>query len=228
MAVDAATWLKCDPRAGIGNGSTNLQAYEHTGRVERLGVVVIKSQTSDESVKINVTQEARPEFIKISTLDSGTVPTLPGGKRTTSYNVMLETNGDQLTLVKSPSTAGGVLIDYLPSSAIINGKQYNFQSSKISSIDGDPGAEASYTVSLNLDAMPENNSPQAITCKFGIRTRNSDILWLEVTVAGVGESITASSGTLVFSSEKSQQKLNITSNTSWQVDIQNQQIVGGA
>ena len=58
------TWVTTQPSSGTGNGTVQVSATAHTGRVQRTGELTYKADGADDVVQ-SVTQKGKAEFVTL-------------------------------------------------------------------------------------------------------------------------------------------------------------------
>lgn len=136
-------WLKLSPTSGSGNGSISNSADAHTGRVARTGVVSVQGAGIAAPSTYNVQQTAKAEFVSF---DNGSEMSAPKSGGTLTVTGMSNSSKLTFTVVE-----GGEFAIELPEKYAVAG----VQTDNGVAISGDPGADAEFAFSIELD-IPAN------------------------------------------------------------------------
>lgn len=127
-----SSWLTPSPTSGSGNGTIANTATSHTGRSQRSTTVTVNPSTGTAKT-YSVTQQALPEFLTVSSLETvdanDTSFTLPGQSNSAKLTWSVNSAGTLGVSVPGTYTANGV--------ATTNG----------ANITDDPGASSQYNFS---------------------------------------------------------------------------------
>jgi len=220
-----AAWLIPSVESGSGNGSINLTASEHTGRVQRTTTLTVQGTGVTGASEVAVVQSAKPEFValtnnatEIAVDKDGETVTVTGKSNSSKLKFEWVTpEGKDEPEVDEDGNTSNNGINYptvtIPSSYTANGATADNDTA----ITGDPGATAEYDWSIAL-VFPKNDSIKRVDRTLKITANGAQ-------VAQVVLKQTANSPVLSVSPEAitipaagtPAQTVTVTSNTSWTV-----------
>lgn len=166
MAV--ADWTILSPQAGSGNGSVNVSASEHTGRLQRTTEITVVGAGVAEPEVVTAVQTPKAEFVSFNdgqtlavSKDGGAV-TLAGLSNSAKlkYEWLIPEGHLQPEYDDEGNEEWGG-IDFptieLPATYLANGAE----TANDAAIDGDPGATAEFPTSITLQ-FPANEASVAV------------------------------------------------------------------
>ena len=203
-----AAWCTVTPTSGKENGTINISATAHTGRLARTTTVTVQAANGTKpSAAITVSQAGG-----VSTTMDATKPDIPSTGGT--FIVNGSSNSSKLSFQITDGTNGGTTMPAI----IVKSISVTVNGAAITSnapIAGDPGAAAPYnfvaTVVMNASIFPtdallalriKDDSEAATLCKFTYKGTST---------------LSASTSTLSLTKAGTAQAVNITSNDNWTV-----------
>lgn len=169
-------WITIGTVEGSMNGSSEITAAAHTGRVAREGTIT-GITVGGATDTIAVSQVGAAEVITIET------KTYSANAVGQNITIQGKSNSADLNIVAGDSTIPG--LTYKLAVAGVTDESWN--GSDDITVDGDPGADAIYDFTLTV-TVPENKSESALVAKFAVKNANADVTSGEITinqVAGV-------------------------------------------
>ena len=196
-------WLIINPNQGSGNGVISNSASAHTGRIARTGVVTVTGVGVSTPATYKVTQEPKAEFVSY---DNGAEMSAP--KEAGKVTITGKSNSSKLTFswlgesysVDLPSTysAGGLTTD--------NGV----------AIEGDIGANAEYTFSIELDFI-KNDTIEEVVRTLVITANGGQAAQIRIVQAAGDARLSVIPTEITIPQDGSAVSVTVTSNTTWTV-----------
>lgn len=197
------SWLTTDPNSGSGNGSINNSATAHTGRLVRTGTVTVTGTGIVTPATYKVTQKAKPEFVLF---DDGIEMSAP--KNGGAVTVNGKSNSQALTY----SWVGDVSDVELPSTYKANGSSTN----NGADINGDPGAIAEYSSSIELN-LPVNDKAEEVERVLKVTAKGGQSAQITIKQAAGDVFLNVSPSEITLESDGTAVSVTVTSNTTWTV-----------
>lgn len=198
-----ASWLKVDPSTGSGNGTIANSAAAHTGRVARKTTVTVTGVGVAAPETYEVTQEAKAEF---ASFDNGAEMSAP--KTAGAVTVTGKSNSSKLTF-----EFNGESHDVeIPSKYQANG----VETKNGEAIEGDPGADAEYAFSVELD-FPMNDTVDEVVRTLKVTGNGGQAAQIAIKQAAGDARLSVSPKTITLKQDGTAVSVQVTSNTSWTV-----------
>jgi len=213
------SWLTVNPATGSGNGTVELSATVHTGRVQRSGTVTVTANGVASPETVAVTQAAKPEFVQFTSIE---VAAAAAGQ---SITISGTSNSSKLTwsAVGSATDENGETVnpetglDYPEVAAPTTYTANGATATSGTDISGDPGAAAEYEFSATL-VIPENTSTVRIDRTYKITDNSGNEAQIVVKqTAGAATLSVAPASISITAAGVASDDITITSNTSWTV-----------
>ena len=197
-------WLNVSPTSGSGNGTISNSASKHTGRVARTGVVTVTATGVSTPKTYTVTQTPSAEFVSFDDRDSMSVS--KGGGTIT---IQGKSNSSKLTF----DWVGESYKVELPAQYTAAGLSTN----NGAAIDGDPGASAEYTFSIELE-VPLNDTIEEVTRTLKVTANSTNVTKQIAIVQAAGDPrISLSTNSITIDTNGTAVSVNVSSNTTWTV-----------
>lgn len=194
-------WISVSPESGTGNGTIQVTAQAHTGRLNREGTITVATD-GGASAQVAVTQTAHE--LSIVADEEQNV-----GATTTSATVTFTTNSQAFTLAPSAGvTIGAVTANSNAVSA--QGGTYT--------PDGDPGAAATYEVTVAITFIANDtleSIDHTVTLADSVTTSTSDVAHVIQAEGTTRVSVDPQSLTFITAGETKQ--FSVSSNDTWTV-----------
>jgi hypothetical protein len=207
--------------SGSGDGTVELSALEHTGRVQRSGTVTITGTGVATPETVAVTQAAKTEFVQFTNNATEIAAAAAGG------NVSLTgtSNSSKLTwaAVGTATDENGQTVnpetglDYPEVAAPTDYTANGAAATSGTDIAGDPGADAEFEFSATL-VIPENTSTVRVDRTYSITDNAGNSVQIVVKqAAGAATLSVAPSSISITAAGVASDDITVTSNTSWTV-----------
>jgi hypothetical protein len=196
-------WLIINPTQGSGNGTITNSANAHTGRVARTGIVTVTGIEVPTPVTYKVIQEPKLEFVSY---ENGTE--MSASKEAGKVTVVGKSNSAKLTF----SWLGDSHSVSLPNSYSAGGIITN----NGSNIEGDPGASAEYSFTLELD-FPKNDTIDDIIRTLIVTANGGQSSQIAIVQAEGDARLSISPTEITIPQDGSTVSVVVTSNTTWTV-----------
>ncbi len=195
-----AAWCNTTPTSGSGNGTVNVGASVHTGRVQRTTTVTVKA-TGVTDKTVGVTQHAKAEFVSLNNITeekAGGTVTITGITNSSKLTFALGTNEIGIALPASYSAGGAT-------------------TTNAANISGDPGQTAEFAISIQftVEANPtikERKSVVNVTAAGG-QTASATI-----TQAAGDPTLSVTPTTVTLDASGAAVSVSVVSNTEWTVE----------
>ena len=197
------SWLLVNPSTGSGNGTISNSALAHTGRVARTGMVTVTGVGVSTPATYKVTQEPKAEFVLF---DNGTE--MSADKAAGKVTISGKSNSAKLTF----SWLGDSLGVSLPAKYSAGG----INTSNGTNIEGDPGATAEYTFTLELD-FPKNDTIEDVYRTLVITANGGQASQIRIVQTAGDARLAVSPTEITIPQDGSAVSVTVTSNTSWTV-----------
>ena len=163
-------WITMGTVEGSMNGSSEITAAAHTGRVAREGTITVTTAGGATDTTA-VSQVGATEVITIEKKEYSA--------NAVGQNITIQgkSNSASLNIVAGDSTIPGLVYKL----AVAGVADESWNGSDDITVDGDPGASALYDFTLTV-TVPENKSESALVAKFAVKNANGDITSGEVTI----------------------------------------------
>ena len=163
-------WITIGTVEGSMNGSSEITAAAHTGRVAREGTITVTTAGGATDTTA-VSQVGAAEVI---TIETKTYSVNAVGQNIT---IQGKSNSADLNIVVGDSTIPG--LTYKLAVAGVTDESWN--GSDDITVDGDPGADAIYDFTLTV-TVPENKSESVLVAKFAVKNANDTVTSGEITI----------------------------------------------
>lgn len=163
-------WITIGTVEGSMNGSSEITAAAHTGRVARGGNITVTTAGGATDTTA-VSQVGANEVITIET------KTYSADKVGQNITIQGKSNSADLNIVVGDSIIPGLA--YKLAVAGVTDESWNGNSDI--AVDGDPGASAIYDFTLTV-TVPENKSESALVAKFAVKNANGDVTSGDITI----------------------------------------------
>lgn len=194
------TWVTTQPSSGTGNGTVQVSATAHTGRVQRTGELTYKADGADDVVQ-SVTQKGKAEFV--------TVENVSASKAGGSVTVKGKSNSSKLTFALG---TGDITIT-LPNTYTAAGKS----ATNGTAINGDPGASAEFEFSLAV-TVPANTTIAAKSRQITVTTAGGQSATSTISQAAGDAALEVLPASITLEADGTAVEVTVTSNTSWTVE----------
>lgn len=194
------TWVTTQPSSGTGNGTVQVSATAHTGRVQRAGELTYKADGADDVVQ-SVTQKGKEEFV--------TVENVSASKAGGSVTVKGKSNSSKLTFALG---TGDITIT-LPNTYTAAGKS----ATNGTAISGDPGASAEFEFSLAV-TVPANTTIAAKSRQITVTTAGGQSATSTISQAAGDAALEVLPASITLEADGTAVEVTVTSNTSWTVE----------
>lgn len=194
------TWVTTQPSSGTGNGTVQVSATAHTGRVQRTGELTYKADGADDVVQ-SVTQKGKEEFV--------TVENVSASKAGGSVTVKGKSNSSKLTFALG---TGNITIT-LPNTYTAAGKS----ATNGTAINGDPGASAEFEFSLAV-TVPANTTIAAKSRQITVTTAGGQSATSTISQAAGDAALEVLPASITLEADGTAVEVTVTSNTSWTVE----------
>lgn len=194
------TWVTTQPSSGTGNGTVQVSATAHTGRVQRTGELTYKADGADDVVQ-SVTQKGKAEFV--------TVENVSASKAGGSVTVKGKSNSSKLTFALG---TGNITIT-LPNTYTAAGKS----ATNGTAINGDPGASAEFEFSLAV-TVPANTTVEAKSRQVTVTTAGGQSATSTISQAAGDAALEVLPASITLEADGTAVEVTVTSNTSWTVE----------
>lgn len=194
------TWVTTQPSSGSGNGTVQVSATAHTGRVQRTGELTYKADGADDVVQ-SVTQKGKAEFV--------TVENVSASKAGGSVTVKGKSNSSKLTFALG---TGNITIT-LPNTYTAAGKS----ATNGTAINGDPGASAEFEFSLAV-TVPANTTVEAKSRQVTVTTAGGQSATSTISQAAGDAALEVLPASITLEADGTAVEVTVTSNTSWTVE----------
>lgn len=194
------TWVTTQPSSGSGNGTVQVSATAHTGRVQRTGELTYKADGADDVVQ-SVTQKGKAEFV--------TVENVSASKAGGSVTVKGKSNSSKLTFALG---TGDITIT-LPNTYTAAGKS----ATNGTAINGDPGASAEFEFSLAV-TVPANTTIAAKSRQITVTTAGGQSATSTISQAAGDAALEVLPASITLEADGTAVEVTVTSNTSWTVE----------
>lgn len=194
------TWVTTQPSSGSGNGTVQVSATAHTGRVQRTGELTYKADGADDVVQ-SVTQKGKEEFV--------TVENVSASKAGGSVTVKGKSNSSKLTF----ALGTGNIIITLPNTYTAAGKS----ATNGTAISGDPGASAEFEFSLAV-TVPANTTIAAKSRQITVTTAGGQSATSTISQAAGDAALEVLPASITLEADGTAVEVTVTSNTSWTVE----------
>lgn len=155
------SWILFDPTSGSGNGSSQIIATQHTGRVQKTGTITA-STTGGASDTSTVIIEGKPEFITVDT----TIKTI--GNIGGTVEITGSSNSKNLKIAENTPLAG---VTY--ELEVNTVKDDSWDGDTDIKVDGDPGAANQFTFKVTVK-IPANLTTSARSLIFKIQNGETE------------------------------------------------------
>lgn len=194
------TWVTAQPSSGTGNGTVQVSATAHTGRVQRTGELTYKADGADDVVQ-SVTQKGKAEFV--------TVENVSASKAGGSVTVKGKSNSSKLTFALG---TGNITIT-LPNTYTAAGKS----ATNGTAISGDPGASAEFEFSMAV-TVPANTTVEAKSRQVTVTTAGGQSATSTISQAAGDAALEVLPASITLEADGTAVEVTVTSNTSWTVE----------
>ncbi len=194
------TWVTAQPSSGTGNGTVQVSATAHTGRVQRTGELTYKADGADDVVQ-SVTQKGKEEFVtveNVSASKAGGSVTVKGNSNSSKLTFALGTGNITITLPNTYTAAG---------KSATNG----------TAISGDPGASAEFEFSLAI-TVPANTTVEAKSRQVTVTTAGGQAATSTISQAAGDAALEVLPASITLEADGTAVEVTVTSNTSWTVE----------
>ncbi|MDL2290385.1 hypothetical protein LJB95_03175 [Paludibacteraceae bacterium OttesenSCG-928-F17] len=195
-----ANWCIVNPNTGSGNGTVNVSANVHTGRVQRTTSLTFKAAgVTDKTVSVN--QQAKAEYVILNDITAekaGGIITMTG-----------KTNSAKLTF----SLGVGDLVVTIPNNYLAGGAN----TANGANIAGDPGATAEFDFSIQF-TVPVNNTVDAKTKTITVTATGGQTKSATITQAAGDPVLSVSPASITLDADGSIVAVTVSSNTEWTVE----------
>lgn len=194
------SWSAINPTAGSGDGTVNVSASAHTGRVQRSGVVTYKA-TGVADVTQTVTQTAKEEYVTINNVSA---PKAGGNVTITG-----KTNSSRLTF----ALGGGDIPITLPGSYSAGG------ASTVNGTDitGDPGAAAEFDFSLTVE-VPANTTVSEKSRAISVTAAGGQSGSSTISQTAGDPILSVSPSSITIDAAGTAVSVTVSSNTNWTIE----------
>lgn len=198
------SWLTIDPSSGSGNGTVNNGATPHTGRVKRSYTATVKA-SGGPSKTYSIYQTPKAAFVSFDNEEQA-----------------IDKNGTMVTLTGKSNCAGlqvsGTFEDRLLASGAFTLKINGSEQENGTEIDGDPGATAEYTFSIELK-VEANETVEEKVGQIKVQDSSSSSIFdtINLRQASGDETLSISPDAITIPQSGEAQSVTITSNTTWTV-----------
>lgn len=196
-------WLIVSPIQGSGNGTISNSAGAHTGRIARIGTVTVTGVGVSTPTTYKVTQEPKAEFVSY---DNGAEMSAP--KEAGKVTITGKSNSAKLTFSWLEESYGVSL----PSSYSAGGLTTN----NGSNIEGDIGASAEYSFTLELDFI-KNDTVEDITRTLVVIANGGQASQIAIVQAAGDARLSVSPTEITIPQDGSAVSVSVASNTTWTV-----------
>lgn len=198
------SWLSINPSTGSGNGTIANSSTAHTGRVARTGIVTVTAVGVSTPSTYKVTQEAKPEFVSFN---NGAE--MAADKKAGKVTVSGKTNSSKLTFSFLDNDGNGVEIPakYTAAGVAVNNG---------AAIEGDPGATAEFTFSVELD-IPLNDTVEEIERTLVATANGGQATQIVIKQTAGDARIKVTPTEITIPQDGSAVSVTVESNTSWTV-----------
>jgi hypothetical protein len=193
-------WSLVHPTTGSGNGTVNIGASVHTGRVQRSGTITYKATGAANALQ-TVTQTAKNEFVAVNDVSApkeGGNVTITGKSNSHRLSLALG-NGDISITLPSTYSAGGA--------STTNGAD----------IAGDPGAVAEFDFSVTI-AVPANGTIFAKSRSVSVTAAGGQSASSTINQAAGDPALSVSPTAITLDAAGTEVSITVTSNTNWTVE----------
>lgn len=197
-------WLQVDPSTGSGNGTIANSASAHTGRVARVGTVIVTGVGVSTPATYQVTQEPKAEF---ASFDNGAE--MSANKGAGTVTVTGKSNSSKLTFAWASDSGEGVEI---PTTYLAGGSTTN----NGVVISGDPGASAQYAFSMEFE-FPLNDTIEEVTRTLMVTANGGQAAQIAIIQAAGDARLSVAPTEITIPQDGSSVSVEVKSNTSWVV-----------
>ena len=162
-------WITIGTVEGSMNGSSEITAAAHTGRVTREGNITVTT-VGGATDTTAVSQVGAAEVITIETKEYSAVAV---GQKVTIQGKSNSANLNIVDIVGIPGTTFEL--------AVAGVKDESWNGKTDISVDGDPGASAIYDFTLTV-TIPENKSESTAMALFAVKNANGDVTSGDITI----------------------------------------------
>lgn len=194
-----ASWCTTDPSQGSGNGTVNVGASIHTGREQRITVLTFKATGATDKT-VNVTQQAKAEFVTINDVSVGKA----GG----AVTVTGSTNSAKLTF----SLGAGDITLTLPGTYSAGGAS----TTNGAAIAGDPGATEQLDFSIQFTA-PENTTINQKTRVVTVTASGGQSASATISQSAGDPALSVTPTTITLEASGAAKSVSVVSNANWTV-----------
>ena len=196
-------WLIINPTQGSGNGTISNSANAHTGRVARTGTVTVTGVGVSTPATYRVTQEPKAEF---ASFDNGTE--MSANKGAGKVTIVGKSNSAKLTFSWLGESYGVALPANYSAGGLTTNNGVN--------IEGDIGASAEYSFTLELD-FPKNDTVEDITRTLIVTANGGQASQIAIVQAAGDARLSVSPTEITIPQDGSAVSVTVTSNTTWTV-----------
>ena len=162
-------WITIGTVEGSMNGSSEITAAAHTGRVTREGNITVTT-VGGATDTTAVSQVGAAEVITIETKEYSAVAV---GQKVTIQGKSNSANLNIVDIVGIPGTTFEL--------AVAGVKDESWNGKTDISVDGDPGASAIYDFTITV-TIPENKSESTAMALFAVKNANGDVTSGDITI----------------------------------------------
>lgn len=198
------SWLVVTPESGSGNGTVaNKTAAPFTGRVARTGTVTVTAAGVASPVTYKVTQQAKPEFVK---LNNG--PEMAAPKEAGAITIEGVSNSSKLTFAFVGEAQGATLAENYTAAGV--------ETANGVAIEGDPGATSEYAFGLEVN-LPVNDTVGEVERTIKVTDNGTHVAQIVIKQAAGDARISIEPTEITIPADGTAVNVEITSNTTWTV-----------